>query len=93
VQQHDGPYAANNKTHFSNPRFSELITAAMAQPDVNERRKLIHEAQAIQHDIGGMLIWGYSNVLDAATKRIGGIEQDRTGFASWRTDKLWVKSA
>lgn len=92
VQQHDGPYAANNKTHFKDDRFSELITAAMSQPDLSKRRELVYEAQQIQHDIGGLLIWGYSNVLDAATQQIGGIEPDRTGFASWRTDKLWVNS-
>jgi len=90
VQQHDGPHAANNKTHFSDPRFAELITAAMAQPNLDERRQFIHEAQQIQHDIGGLLIWGYSHVLDAASIRVAGIEPDRTGFAAWRTDKLWI---
>jgi len=89
VQQHDGPRAVNNKTHFSDPRFGELITAALAQPDLEKRKVLIHEAQQIQHDIGGYLIWGYSNVLDAANAHVGGIEEDKTGFAAWRTDKIW----
>ncbi len=89
VQQLDGPRAVNNKTHFRDPRFGELITAALAQPDLELRKPLIHEAQRIQHDIGGMLIWGYGDVLDVATQNIAGIEPDRTGFAAWRTDKLW----
>lgn len=91
VQQHDGPLAVNNKTHFSDARFSELITAALAERDVQARTALVHEAQQIQHDIGGLLIWGYSNVLDVANEKVQGIEPDRTGFAAWRTDKLWLQ--
>jgi len=93
VQQNDGPLAVSNKTHFNNPRFTELITGALAQPDLEKRKLLIHEAQQIQHDIGGLLIWGYSNVLDASVVDIGGIEPDRTGFAAWRTDKIWRRKA
>lgn len=89
VQQHDGPRAVGNKTHFRDERFGELITQALQQPDLESRKLLIHEAQQIQHDIGGMLIWGYADVLDVATRQIGGIEPDRSGFAGWRTDKVW----
>lgn len=93
VQQNDGPRAVGNKTHFSDARFAELITAALAQPDLDKRRALIHEAQRIQHESGGLLIWGYSNVLDAVSKDIGGVTPDRTGFAGWRTDRIWRRSA
>lgn len=92
VQQNDGPLAVGNKTHFKDPRFAELITAALAQPDLEKRKTLIHEAQQIQHDIGGLLIWGYSNVIDASSVEVGGIDPDRTGFAAWRTDKIWRRS-
>ena len=93
VQQHDGPRAVGNKTHFRDARFGELITAALQQPDLARRSALIHEAQRIQHDSGGLLIWGYSNVLDAVSKDIGGVTPDRTGFAGWRTDRVWRRSA
>ena len=89
VQQHDGPRAANNKTHFKDPRFGELITAALAQADLDKRKALVHEAQQIQHDKGGLLIWGFGQTLDAVSKRIGGVTPDRTGFAAWRTDRIW----
>ncbi|OWQ91877.1 ABC transporter substrate-binding protein [Roseateles aquatilis] len=89
VQQHDGPRAANNKTHFRDPRFGELITAALAQADLEQRKALVHEAQRIQHDSGGLLIWGFADVLDAVSTRIGGVTPDRTGFAAWRTDRIW----
>ncbi|HEY1130278.1 MAG TPA: ABC transporter substrate-binding protein [Roseateles sp.] len=89
VQQHDGPRAASNKTHFRDPRFGELITAALAQPDLDKRKQLVHEAQRIQHEHGGLLIWGFADTLDAVAADIGGVTSDRTGFAAWRTDRIW----
>lgn len=89
VQQHDGPHSANNKSNFKDPRFGELVLAAQAEPDVQKRKVLVGEAQKIQHEIGGLLIWGYSNVLDSTVTAINGITPDRTGFATWRTDRIW----
>lgn len=93
VQQHDGPRAVANRTHFNHPRFAELITQALAQPDVSKRKELVGEAQQIQHEHGGLIIWGFANVLDAVSTGIGGVTPDRTGFAAWRTDRLWQKGA
>lgn len=92
VQQHDGPRAVGNKTHFRDTRFAELITQALGEPDLDRRRALVGEAQRIQHERGGLLIWGYSNVLDAVSRDIGGVTPDRTGFAGWRTDRIWRRS-
>lgn len=91
VQQHDGPRAASNKTHFNDPRFAQLVTEALAQADLDKRTALVHEAQQIQHQRGGLLIWGFADVLDAVSTRIGGVTPDRTGFAAWRTDRIWRK--
>ncbi|MGF7151610.1 peptide/nickel transport system substrate-binding protein [Sphingomonas zeicaulis] len=93
LQQHDGPRSAANKTHFSDPRFAELVTAAQAQPDVVKRKALIGAAQQIQHDSGGLLIWGFADNQEAVSRRIGGVAPDRTGFAAWRTDALWQRQA
>ena len=89
VLQIDGPGAANNKTRFKNERFTELVHAALQQPDLEKRKVLVHEAQHIQHEQGGLLIWGFNNVLDAHSSQIGGVTPDRTGFAAWRTDEFW----
>jgi len=89
VLQIDGPGAANNKTRFNNERFTELVHAALQQPDLEKRKVLVHEAQQIQHEQGGLLIWGFNNVLDAHSSQIGGVTPDRTGFAAWRTDEFW----
>lgn len=91
VLQIDGPGAANNKTRFNQARFTELVHHALQQPDLEKRKVLVHEAQQIQHEQGGLLIWGFNNVLDAHSHQIGGVTPDRTGFAAWRTDEFWRK--
>lgn len=91
-QQQDGPRSAGNKTQFRDPEFVRLIDAAQSQPDVAKRKQLIGQAQQIQHDRGGLLIWGFVNNQDAASRAIGGVTPDRTSFAAWRTDALWRRT-
>ena len=87
----DAPVSVANKTHFSDPRFDQLFLEALAQPDLEKRRVLVHEAQQIQHDRGGMLIWGYANLLDGIAHRVGGAQAEKTLFPTWRFDSLWLK--
>lgn len=89
----DAPQAIYNRSNFHDPRFSELFGQALAQPDLARRKALVHEAQAIQHARGGLLIWGFSDVLDAASAQVGGLTPEQTTFASWRFDELWLNHA
>lgn len=86
----DAPTSAGNKTHFRDPEFARLFTAALAQPDLEKRKALVHAAQRIQHERGGMIIWGFSNTLDGISDRVGGAEAENSHFPTWRFDKLWV---
>jgi len=86
----DAPTAVNNKTSFHDPRFAELFRQAMGEPDLARRSALVHQAERIQHDDGGLLIWGFTNVLDGASKRVGGIKPERSHFPTWRFDRMWV---
>lgn len=88
----DGPYSQTNRSNFRDPRFHALIERAMAQPDLEKRKPLIHEAQRIQHDRGGLLIWGFQNTLDGVSPKVGGIHPERSHFPTWRFDRLWLKS-
>lgn len=90
---YDAPHAVINRTNFRDPRFRELIDAAMAQPDVEKRKPLVHEAQHIQHDRGGILIWGFTHVRAAASNNIGGVVPEKTQFGGWRVDEFWRKDA
>ena len=86
----DAPTSSGNKTHFKDPEFGKLFTEALAQPDLAKRTELVHAAQRIQHERGGLLIWGFSNTLDGISTRIGGVEAENSHFPTWRFDKIWV---
>jgi peptide/nickel transport system substrate-binding protein len=86
----DAPTAVANKTNFSDPHFTELFNQALGQPDVAKRAALVHQAQAIQHDRGGLLIWGFVNSLDGVSPRVGGVKPEHSQFPTWRFEQLWV---
>ncbi|MEU1183277.1 ABC transporter substrate-binding protein [Streptomyces sp. NPDC005820] len=86
----DAPGSNNNKTHFSDPRFTKLFNQALGEPDVAKRTPLVHEMQQIQYDKGGLIIWGFVNNVDAVAQRIGGVTAEHTQFPLWRFEKLWV---
>ena len=86
----DAPLAIYNRSNFHDRRFDDLYRQALAQPDLELRKSLVHEAQQIQHERGGLLIWGFNDVLDAASVKVGGLTPEQTTFASWRFDELWL---
>ncbi|MCP8347759.1 MULTISPECIES: ABC transporter substrate-binding protein [Pseudomonas] len=89
----DAPFAVANKTHFDDPQFTQLFLQAMAQPDLARRTALVHQAQQIQYDKGGLLIWGYANLLDAFSRKVGGAAPEQTLFSTWRFENLWLNNA
>ena len=86
----DAPSAAANKTNFRDPAFTRLFGQALAEPDLAARGQLVHQMQRIQHDSGGLLIWGFANTLDGVGPRVGGIKAERSHFPTWRFDRMWV---
>jgi len=86
----DAPSAAANKTNFHDPAFTKLFGLALAEPDLVSRGQLVHQMQRIQHDSGGLLIWGFANTLDGVGPRVGGIKAERSHFPTWRFDRMWV---
>lgn len=88
----DAPLAAVNKTHFNDARFSALFEQALGETDVLKRQALVHEAQQIQHDRGGLLIWGFTDVVDGIAANVGGARAERSHFPTWRFDDLWLRS-
>ncbi|NBF05742.1 ABC transporter substrate-binding protein [Pseudomonas sp. Fl5BN2] len=86
----DAPFAVSNKTHFNDPQFAEVFLAAMAQPDLQRRTALVHQAQQIQYERGGLLIWGYADLLDSVSTRVGGAHEEQSLFSTWRFERLWL---
>jgi len=74
----DSPF---NETHFADERFGRLIAQARAELDEGRRCEIIQDAQRIEHERGGYIIWGFSNQVDGHSALITGIEPARSGFA------------
>jgi len=85
----DAPVAISNRTNFRDPRFGEVFLAALKNRDPEQRKPLVHEAQRIQHERGGLLIWGFVNALDAVSPRVGGVKAEHSHFPTWRFDTMY----
>jgi peptide/nickel transport system substrate-binding protein len=73
----DGPGAVYNETHFDDEEFNDLYNQAIAEVDDDARRDLAHQMQAIQHERGGYIIWGFPNFIDAYSNKVAGFKELR----------------
>ncbi|WP_218184564.1 ABC transporter substrate-binding protein [Nigerium massiliense] len=69
--------APYNETHFEHPRFTQLIDAARSTTDEARRRRYLQEAQEIEHNEGGLIIWGFKNQVDAVSQFVTGLKPYR----------------
>jgi peptide/nickel transport system substrate-binding protein len=87
----DSPLAVTNRTGFDDARFGALFREALKTRDVEARKPLVHEAQQIQHERGGLVIWGFFNELDGVAPRVGGVVPEHSHFSTWRFDRIWLR--
>jgi len=74
------PGSPFNATHFEDPEFTELYGRASVELDDAKRRDLIHQMQAIQHERGGYLIWGFADTVSAYSSKVTGfVSPDKRG--------------
>jgi len=66
--------ATYNETHFDNPKFAGLIQAAQKETDESKRNTLLHDAQEIEYNEGGYIIWGFRNQIDAVSSKVQGLK-------------------
>ena len=64
-------YQAFNKeeTNWTNPKANKLVQKAVATVDDAKRKELAHEAQTIEWNEGGYVIWGFQQRLDGLSER------------------------
>lgn len=60
-------------TDYNNALSTKLYREAAASLDLDRRRTLMHEAQQIQWNSGGYLLWGYAAFVDATRKGVTGV--------------------
>ena len=81
VAQGSLPGSPFNETHWEDPEFIDLVTAAEQEPDENKRCTLIQDAQAIEYERGGHIVWGFINLVDAHGTDVAGLETNVAGHA------------
>ncbi len=81
VAQGSLPGSPFNETHWEDPEFIDLVEAAEREPDQNKRCTLIQDAQEIEYDSGGHIIWGFINLVDAHSTSVAGLEPNVAGHA------------
>jgi peptide/nickel transport system substrate-binding protein len=92
VAQSMVPGSPFNETHWDDPTYLDLIGRANATVDEAKRRELIQDAQKIEYDSGGYIIWSFTNQVDAYSARVGGLVPDKSGIplASYRFGQMWL---
>lgn len=66
-----------NETHWLDKKFEGLIHSARAEPDPVRRRTLVQDAQLMEYESGGYLIWAFQNQVDAYSRFVTGLTPAR----------------
>lgn len=66
-----------NETHFDNAEFEGLIHEAGAELDQTRRTELLHQAQQIEYEEGGYIIWAFKKQVDAYSQFVEGLVPSR----------------
>jgi peptide/nickel transport system substrate-binding protein len=73
--------AAFNETHWETyekySRFKSLYDQAVGTVAAKKRGAMIREMQRMEYDDGGHIIWGFKNLTDAYSTKLGGFKVDR----------------
>ncbi len=73
------PGAPYNETHWENDEWLALVNEAFATVDEVKRNELIGQAQTIEYNEGGYIIWSWRNEVDAYSDKITGLVEDPQG--------------
>ncbi|HEX5562473.1 MAG TPA: ABC transporter substrate-binding protein [Nocardioidaceae bacterium] len=70
-----------NETHFDKasvyPKFAGLIGSAQRETDESKRNSLIQDAQKIEYDQGGYIIWGFRSLVDGVSSKVQGLKPSK----------------
>jgi peptide/nickel transport system substrate-binding protein len=77
VAQGSLPDAPFNECHWNDPKFIALVTQARGELDPARRTQLLKEAQRLEYDTGGYIVWGFRNQVDAYSAKVTGFVPDR----------------
>jgi len=73
------PGAPYNETHWKNDKWLAIVEEGYATVDEAKRNELIGQAQQIEFDEGGFILWAWRNQIDAYSDTIAGLATDKLG--------------
>jgi peptide/nickel transport system substrate-binding protein len=73
------PTAPYNETHWKNAEWLALVNKAYKTVDDAARAELVKQAQQLEYDQGGYIIWAWRNQVDAYSKKTAGYKLDKLG--------------
>jgi peptide/nickel transport system substrate-binding protein len=70
-----------NETHWdkseSYAKYAGLIASAQREIDEAKRNSLLQDAQKIEYDEGGYIIWGFRTQVDAVSQKVQGLKPSK----------------
>lgn len=66
-----------NETHWDNAEYAKLIDDASREVDEAKRNTLLHDAQEMEYNEGGYIIWGFRNQVDGYSTKVSGLEASK----------------
>ncbi|MDF2966365.1 MAG: transporter substrate-binding protein [Nocardioidaceae bacterium] len=80
-----------NETHWDNEEHRSLVNAAARELDETKRAELLHDAQEIEYEEGGLIIWGFRQQVDGYAAGVQGLEPHKyLPLGAYRFDKVSV---
>ncbi|QIK68427.1 ABC transporter substrate-binding protein [Nocardioides sp. HDW12B] len=66
-----------NETHWDNEEHRNLVNAAAKELDEAKRTELLQQAQEIEYEEGGLIVWGFRQQVDGYAQGVQGIEESK----------------
>ena len=85
------PTAPFNETHWKNAEWLKIVEQAFKTGDKTARDQLVAQAQKIEYDQGGLIIWAFNDQTDAYSAKLGGVVPDKGGvpLSSFHFNKFY----
>jgi peptide/nickel transport system substrate-binding protein len=81
-----------NETHWDNQQHRDLVNQAAQELDATKRADLLHQAQEIEYDEGGLIIWGFRKQVDGFGPNVKGLEGSKyLPLGSYKFNKVSVQ--
>jgi peptide/nickel transport system substrate-binding protein len=70
-----------NETHWDKApeyaKYAQLIASAQKEIDETKRNSILQDAQKIEYDSGGYIIWGFRTQVDAVSQKVQGLKPSK----------------